>query len=128
MKFSLFASLAIITIAILTSCDMQKFSAGSYPYAERINIKINKNDVVNRLHEIKNNSNYSFENNYSDGPNSENNNFYNFYFFSKRNNFLLHLNVIEEHENSTTVLLIGIKDFNTSDKWMQFNKDIPKDK
>lgn len=128
IKYILFATLFFCSQFFLCSCDMNKFAAGGYPYAEYISIDCPSDSVIRKLTMLKSTGNYDDISSFSDGPGVENKSLYNFYFFSHEEKFLLHLSVIYPSRKKTTILLTGIKDVDTKGEWQEINRDIPQNK
>ena len=122
--------LLFILDLLTVSCGMQKFAAGSYPYAERIRIDCPGDSIVKRLIILKSTGRYSYSDFYADGAGKENSPWYDFYFYSRERKFLLHLNVITHTPKAATISLINIKDFstNTDDQWLEINRHVSADK
>ena len=75
--------LLFILELLTVSCDMQKFAAGSYPYAERIRIDYLGDSIVKRLIILKNYWPLQLKRFFADGAKKENTPWYDFYFFSR---------------------------------------------
>ena len=128
MKNKLFVALQLSLF--LVSCDIKRsakmFAAGAYTYSEHIKIDCPSDSIIKNLLLLKKDSVYRKANAFTGALHQGGDSFYSCYFFSRRKNFLLHLNVPLHHRKATVILLVNIKDYRAdSTTWQDFNRDIP---
>jgi hypothetical protein len=83
--------LLVAALALLPACDFNKLAAGSYPYAERINVACSYDAALHELRRLKNSGSFGDTLLYRDERDSEHANWYHFTFFCQEANSSVHL-------------------------------------
>lgn len=125
---------SLVLLIILFSCkDVNKISAGSYPYAEVFEIKFPKEDVVNKIDSVKMKEGLqvppfewagketllkdkTLKNGYSI-----------FYIFLKETNQIMCFYIRADGSDETRVGLISIQNGLSLGNWKEVNKDLSKE-
>lgn len=124
--------ISIFFFVILFSCkDVNKISAGSYPYAEIYTINEPEKEVIKKIFELKeNNPDYKVPEFQWAGKKILledkvlKNGYFVFYIFFKENNQILYSYVRQENSTSTKIGLISIQNGMSLGNWKIINKDL----
>ncbi|GAA3943768.1 hypothetical protein [Hymenobacter algoricola] len=104
---------------------MNRFSAGSYPYAERVLIQCSFQDAVDNLNSIKTSGKFDHELSFEDGPNNEDKSFYSFYFYSSEHSYIVHLLLTKASKYESTIIVSAIKNSDQGGDWIEINNGLP---
>ena len=131
MKKILFIISVIGLLSFLSCKDINKFSAGSYPYAERYIINRSEKEVIDVISKLKeDNPDYKVpkfqwagkETELSDGRDSH---WYYFYFYFKDTNEIVEFWTREgNNPNETKIGLVSIQKGLSLGNWKEVNKDL----
>jgi len=119
------ALILLPALSALASCDLNAFSAGSYPYAEQVSSACPRDSVVARLTRLKASGAYDNAYSFPDGP-SESGPYYQFYFFSRETNCIVLVAVTGARKS--LVLLASIKEPQAGSKWQDINHGLAKER
>lgn len=121
----------LILIIISFSCkDVNKFSAGSYPYAEIFEIKLPIEDVVHKIESIKANEKFQVPEFEWAGKKTLlkdktlKNGYFVFYIFLKEKNKIIYSYARTDGLNKTRIGLISVQDGLSLGNWKEVNKDL----
>lgn len=122
---------SLVILIILFSCkDANKFSAGSYPYAEVFEITLPKEDVIHKIDSIKTNEKLqvpSFEwagkETFLQDKTLENG-YYIFYIFLKESNQIIYSYIRETNSKETKIGLVRVQNGLSLGNWKEVNKDL----
>lgn len=121
----------ICLLAILSCNDINKFSAGSYPYAEVYLINSSQERVINELDSLKK-INTELQVPVFKWAGTEvllsdkiqKNGYFVFYIFIKEKNQIIQSYIGEEDNNHTKIGLISVQNGLSLGNWKQVNKDL----
>jgi hypothetical protein len=116
-----------ILMFIFISCD---FAAGSYPYAERYEIKCGESDLINAIKKFKeDNPEYCLPlpSQLKDGRSSDrDDHWYHVYFYYKKDNEIVNAWIRENNKGTTTFAFVAINHGLELGNWKDINKDFTK--
>lgn len=124
MKRLLFPIIALNTI-LLFCCVSCNFAPGSYPYAERYEIKCDESDLINAVERFKGeNPEYLVpaQTQLIDGRRDENDHWYHVYFYYRNDNEIVKTWIRKSGEKTTTFAFVGINNGLTLGNWKEINK------
>ena len=111
--------------ASFSSCNM--LGAGSHMYCEPVAIGCSSDTVIQRLVKLKKTGRFNDIRSFPDGPNGEQNNIHNFFFYDSKHQILVRLEVPLHTPSTTKIHLAGIKNFASDTQWLGFT-DAPTEK
>jgi hypothetical protein len=121
----------ILLLLISFSCnDFNKFSAGSYPYAEVFEITLPKENVIHKIDSIKVNEKLQVPQFEWAGKETLlkdkalKNGYFVFYIFLKESNQIIYCYLRETDLNNTKIGLISVQNGLSLGNWKEFNKDL----
>lgn len=120
IKFFLKISFLII---LYSSCNL---SAGSYPYAERYELDIEYNELINIIKQFKTeNPSYCVPIfvHLNDGKTEKNDLWFHIYFYYKDKNQIVYTWIRKSDMNKTTLAFVSINYGLTLGNWQEINKD-----
>ena len=118
--------MVVFLCLFITGCE--RFSAGSYPYAEQYEFEIDDTSLINELTNIKrldSSLRIPLDWNLIDGYEDKrpDNHWYHMYFYDKTRDKIIHTWVRENMESNAVLALVSIKENSTNGKWKEINKD-----
>ncbi|THV60701.1 hypothetical protein [Chryseobacterium candidae] len=124
----------LVFLIIVFSCkDVNKFSAGSYPYAEVFEIKLPKDKVIYKIDSLKTNTDLQVPPFEWAGretllqDKTLKNGYIVFYIFIKESNQIMYFYVREDVLDKTRIGLISIQNGLSLGNWQEINKDLSKE-
>lgn len=121
----------LILLIILHSCkDVNKFSAGSYPYAEVFEIPFPKESVIHKIDSVKINEKLQVPPFEWAGKETLlkdktlKNGYFVFYIFLEKRKQIIYSYVKETASNKTKIGLISVQNGLTLGNWKEVNKDL----
>ncbi|WP_080778179.1 hypothetical protein [Chryseobacterium phocaeense] len=122
----------IYLLSIFSCKDVNKFSAGSYPYAEVFEISLSEKRVIEKIDSLKTiNTELQvpvFEwagNEVSLSDEVQANGYFVFYIFIKERNQIIQFYAKENGKNHTKIGFISIQNGLSLGNWRKINKDLP---
>lgn len=128
MKKMLYSLLTLGAIALL-GCIACNLSAGSYPYAERYEIKCNESELIKAVTKFKRQHPECIvpeRIQLKDGRGDEKDYWYHVYFYSKDDNEIIYTWIRTSNETATTFAFVSINKGLVLGKWKDINKDFSK--
>lgn len=121
----------LVLLLISFSCnDFNKFSAGSYPYAEVFEITLPKEDVIHKIESIKVNEKLQVPPFEWAGKETLlkdktlKNGYFVFYIFLKERNQIIYSYIREADSNETIIGLVSVQNGLSLGNWKEFNNDL----
>jgi len=121
----------LILLIISHSCeDVNKFSAGSYPYAEVFEITLPKEDIIHKIDSIKINEKLQVPRFEWAGKETLlqdktlKNGYFVFYIFLKEHNQIIYSYVKEMDSNKARIGLVSVQYGLSLGNWKEVNKDL----
>jgi hypothetical protein len=123
----------ILCFLLSTSCDINFFSAGSYPYAERYLFDCNLEFIIKEIVALKQKDSTlippkvyieSVSNSFYLSDTFNQSSYYTVYIYSKKENKIFYIALNKEDNNRTELLFEGVNKGLELGKWKQINKDL----
>lgn len=125
MKKALYSFLTLGAIVLL-GCISCNLAAGSYPYAERYEIKCNESELIQAVTKLKRQHPECIvpaQIQLKDGRSGEKDYWYHVYFYSKDDNEIIYTWIRASNETATTFAFVSINKGLALGKWKDINKD-----
>ncbi len=123
----------IFLISLFSCKDINKFSSGSYPYAENFEIKLPKERVIYKIDSIKRNKELLVPSFKWAGKEtllkdkSLENGYFIFYIFFKEKKQIIYCYAKDDGTDKTIIGLVSIQNGLSLGNWKEVNKDLSKD-
>ncbi|MBI1783229.1 MAG: hypothetical protein HYR66_17960 [Sphingobacteriales bacterium] len=117
----------ITVISSIMGCKI--ISAGSYPYAQVYNYKINEDTLISMLTTLKERDSNLIPPatlNLVDGRSDSTDYWYHIYFYNKNENEIIHTWVRKKDKQITNLVFVGINQGLALGNWKEINKDYNK--
>jgi hypothetical protein len=120
-----FIGLAIIIFTISFGCDINKFSAGSYPYAETFLISSPEQNFIKAVNIFKAQHPETVVpiRDLLDGREDSSDHWFHIYFYLPKENRIIYCWTRPENMNETTFAIVGINEGLKLGNWKEINKD-----
>lgn len=130
MMKNIIIAFGLILLNNISCKDINKFSAGSYPYAETYEINLTKEQVIEKIKKLKDTETklqvppFKWSGNTIELKDENSKNNYSFYIYLKDSNQIIYSDVREDGSNKAIIYLISIQNGLSLGNWREINKDL----